>query len=338
MILVLNCGSQSIKWKLYDEKLKQLKEKEISVLNSKEFGKKLEEELGSLKEHEITYIGHRVVHGGEEYVQATVINKRGLKKLEKFNYLAPLHNPFNTLGIKIAMKVFPKAKEVAVFDTEFYSNFSEEVYSYALPAKLVKKKGYRKYGFHGISHKYASEQAAKEIKKPYNKLKIISCHLGGGASVTAISKGKAVDTSMGYTPLDGVAMMTRCGDIDPGIILELMKDYPVAKIKHILNKESGLYGICGKDNMLAILDGIKKGNKKAILSLDIYTYRIKKYIGAYCAIMGGCDLIVFTGTIGYRSAKIRKMILKDLPFKVKDIEIKPDEELAIAQQVVNFKK
>lgn len=338
MILVLNCGSQSIKWKLYDKSLKQLKEKEISVLNSKDFSKNLEEELNSLKEYEISYIGHRVVHGGKEYINPTLINKRGLKKLESFNYLAPLHNPYNTLGIEIGMKIFPKAKEIAVFDTEFYKNIPEKAYTYALSSKIIKKKGYRKFGFHGISHEYSSKQGAKEIKKPYNNLKIISCHLGGGSSVTAINKGKAIDTSMGYTPLDGLAMMTRSGDIDPGIILELLKDYTLAEVKHILNKKSGLYGICGKDNMLSILEEVKKGNKRAILALDIFVYRIRKYIGAYYVILGGCDLIVFTGTIGYRSKKIRNMILKDLPFSTKNIEIKSDEELAIAQQVSSFVK
>jgi acetate kinase len=338
MILVLNCGSQSIKWKLYDKSLTLLKEKEISVLNSKEFEKTLKEELNLLKENKISYIGHRVVHGGEKYTKTTLIDKGELKKLESFNYLAPLHNPFNTLGISICMKVFPEAKEIAVFDTEFYSDLPKEAYTYALSLKVAQKKGYRKFGFHGISHEYASKQAAKEIKKPYNKLKIISCHLGGGSSVSAISKGKAVETSMGYTPLDGLAMMTRCGDVDPGIVLDLLKDNTLTEVKHILNKESGLYGICGKDNMLAILEEVKKDNKKAQLALDIYTYRIKKYIGAYYAVMGGCDLIVFTGTIGYRSSKIRNMILNNLPIKAKDIEIKPDEELAIAQKIVNFRK
>jgi acetate kinase len=338
MILVLNCGSQTIKWKLYNKELNLLKEKEISVLNSKEFRKRLEEELNSLKEYKISCIGHRVVHGGEKYTKPTLIDKRELKKLEKFNYLAPLHNPYNTLGISIGIKVFPKAKEIAVFDTEFYKNLSEEVYTYALSSKIAKKKGYRKFGFHGISHEYASKQAAKKIKKPYKKLKIISCHLGGGTSVSAIFKGKAIDTSMGYTPLDGLAMMTRSGDIDPGIVLDLMKENTLPQIKHILNKESGLYGICGKDNMLSILKEIKKGNKKAKLALDIYVYRIKKYIGAYYSILGGVDLIVFTGTIGYRSAKIRNMILRDLPINVKSIEIKPDEELAIARHSIEFRK
>lgn len=337
MILVLNCGSQSIKWKLYNNSLKLLKEKGIDVLRSSEFSKVLEKELNSLKEYNILYIGHRVVHGGREYFEPTLMNIKELKKLEKISHLAPLQNPYNILGIKVAMKVFPKAKEIAVFDTEFYKNFSEKVYSYALSSKIVKKEGYRKYGFHGISHEYASKTAAKEIKKPYNKLKIINCHLGGGSSITAISKGKAVDTSMGFTPLEGLAMMTRSGDIDPGIIIELFRKNNLKDIERILNKESGLYGICGRKTMLSVLDGIKKGDKKAKLALDIFVYRIKKYIGAYYSILGGCDLIVFTGTIGYGSAKIRNMIMKDLPFKAKGIKIKPNEELAIAQKILKLK-
>lgn len=310
MMLVLNCGSQSIKWKIYSKDLKLKKQGE-----SKRF-KDLKIDLKNI-DCEIDLVGHRVVHGGTKFKKPTKINRAVLKELKKLNNLAPLHNPYNLLGIKIALKTFPQAKQIAVFDTEFYNNLLPKSYIYPLPEDLRKK--YRRFGFHGISHEY--------IASKYPQGKIISCHLGGGTSVTAIKNGKAIDTSMGYTPLGGLMMMTRSGDIDPGVIIMLGK-----KAHRILNYESGVKGICGLSDMRDVL---RKNDKKTKLALDIYTYQLQKYIGAYYAILGGCDLLIFTGAIGYGSAKIRNMVVKDLKIlnKTKVLAIKPSEELTIARKI-----
>ena len=339
MILVLNCGSQSIKWKLFDRGLKLKKEGKREVFNSKNYQKILKEELSKLDNFRknIEKVGHRVVHGGEKFRKPTKVNKKVLKELEKFNKLAPLHNPFNILGIKVAREVFPKSQQIAVFDTEFYGNLPKKAYIYPLPENLRKKYKFRRFGFHGISHEYVAKTAAKKIKKPFEKLKIITCHLGGGSSITAIKNGMVVDTSMGFTPLEGLVMMTRPGDIDPGIILELVKKLPLKKVNTILNFKSGLKGLSGYEDMLKILNLVKKGDKKAKLALEVFVYRIKKYIGAYFGILGGCDLLVFGGTIGYGSPKIRNMICKDMNIlkNSRILAIKTNEELAIAKKISN---
>jgi len=334
MILILNCGSQSIKWKLFDKNLRLKKKGKKEVFNTRNFRRDLKKELSSIEE-DINIVGHRVVHGGERFRKPTEITKQVLKELEKFNKLAPLHNPFNVLGIKIARKIFPKSKQIAVFDTEFYANLPKKAYIYPLPEEIRKKYGFRRFGFHGISHEYVAKEAAKKINKPFEKLKIITCHLGGGSSITAIKNGRAIDTSMGFTPMEGIVMMTRSGDIDPGIILELAKNFSFKKINEILNFKSGLKGISGSEDMLEILKKAKKGNKKARLALEIFAYRVQKYIGAYYAVLGGCDLLVFTGAIGSGSAKIRNMICRNLTIlqNTKILVIKTDEELAIASKI-----
>jgi len=311
MILVLNCGSQSIKWKVFDKKFKLKNQGKVSNK------KALKKELKKIQE-EIDLVGHRVVHGGDEFLKPTKITKSVLKKLKKYNKLAPLHNPYNLLGVKIAQKIFPKAKHVAVFDTEFFTDLPFVSKNYALPEKLRKK--YKRFGFHGISHEYVSQKVKSS--------RVISCHLGGGCSITAIKNGKAIDTSMGFTPMEGLIMMTRSGDIDPGIVLDLGK-----KAKKILNKQSGMKGLTGEDKMLKIL---KKKNKKNKQALEMFVYRIRKYIGAYYAILGGCDVLVFTGMIGAGDLITRKLVCKDLKILkgVKVISIKPEEELAIAQKII----
>ena len=341
MILVLNCGSQSIKWKLFEEKkLKPKKRGERPVLKKKNYPNILEEELTKLDSYQdkISVIGHRFVHGGENFRKPTKITPAILKELRKLNKLAPLHNPFNLLGIKKSKKIFSKIPQIAVFDTEFYSRLPEESYIYPLPQKINKKFGFRRFGFHGISHEYVAREGAEILKKPFKKLKIITCHLGGGASITAIKNGRAIDTSMGFTPLAGLMMMTRCGDIDPGIVLELCKNFSVKKVEQLLNFESGIKGICGDDNMLKVLKKIKKRDKKARLALKIWVYQIQKYIGAYFAILGGCNLLIFTGAIGAGSRKIRNMICKNLDIlkRTNVLAIKTDEELAIAKKIKNL--
>lgn len=355
MILVLNCGSQSIKWKVFDENLKAVKEGRCSVLNSQDYQKILEAELKSIgvSDTPITAVGHRVVHGRDIFREPTEITEINLPDLEKLNHLAPLHNPFNVLGIKTCQSIFnpstgsgQKIPQIAVFDTEFFKDLPEYAYTYALPEEIVKEFGFRRYGFHGISHEYVAKKAAEMTKKPFEKLKIITCHLGGGASITAIKSGKAIDTSMGFTPMQGLVMMTRPGDIDAGVILELAREFTLDKINDIINKESGIKGICGENEMLKVLEKIESGDKKAKLALDVFVYSIQKYIGSYFAILGGCDALVFTGSIGFGSKKIRDMICEDLnilknpstAFRTgtKVLAIETDEEQGILSKIVAF--
>ena len=353
-ILVLNCGSQSIKWKVFDEKLKVAKEGKSVVLDQNSFQKSLEDELKKIGNAKIDLIGHRVVHGKDIFKEPTEITAENIKELEKLNNLAPLHNPFNVLGIKACQDIFNPSTnsgrvvpQIAVFDTEFFKDLPEKAYTYALPESIAKEFGFRRYGFQGTSHEYVAKKAAELIKKPFNKLKIITCHLGGGASITAIKNGKAIDTSMGFTPMEGLVMMTRAGDMDSGIVLELVREFTLGKTNEILNKESGVKGICGEGEMLKVLEKIKSGDNKAKLALDVFVYSIQKYIGAYYAILGGCDVLVFTGAIGSGSAEITNMICKDLNIlnpsaslrasKTKILAIETDEELAIAQKIINLK-
>ncbi len=347
MILVLNCGSQSIKWKIFNKGLGFLVGKKIEIKNftpldkkpsngARNFKKVLTRELKKIKilqEGQILAIGHRVVHGGKKFREPIEITRKVLRELGKYNRLAPLHNPFNVLGIKIAKKIFPKTRQIAVFDTGFYKDLPERSYIYALPWKLALKHGFRRFGFHGISHEYAVREAAKKINKPFNKLKIISCHLGGGSSITAVKFGRAVDTSMGFTPLEGLVMMTRSGDIDPGIILEMASKK--LSVDKILNFQSGIKGISGFSDMRKVLKEVERKNKKAKLALEIFCYHIQKYIGAYFAVLGGCDALVFTGMIGFGSKIIRDMICKDLNIlkNTKVFAVETDEELTIARKV-----
>ena len=336
MLIVLNCGSQSLKYKVFDQKLNLVKQKEKRIKDQKFFKKTLEEELEELLHlrNTVKKVCHRVVHGGEKFREPMRITKKNLKELKKYENCAPLHNPYNILGIETSLKVFPEAEQVAVFDTGFYGRLPKKAFVYPLPEALRKKYGFRKFGFHGISHEYAARQGAKKLGKPFNKLRIISCHLGGGASITAIKKGRAVDTSMGFTPLEGLVMMTRSGDIDPGVLIQMSRDLSFQKLDEILNRSSGVKGICGFSEMKKVLSAIKKGNKKAGLALDIFVYRIQKYIGAYFAVLGGCDLLVFTGAIGAGSRKIRNMIIRDLKIlnKTKILSIETNEELLIAKK------
>jgi len=333
MILILNCGSQSIKWKVYNEKLKLVKQGKREVFITEEFENILSDELGKIAE-DITLVGHRVVHGGE-FTKPIKITAEVLEDLEKISHLAPLHNPYNILGVKTAQKIFINIPNIAVFDTEFFSNLPEIAYTYALPEKFK----FKRYGFHGTSHEYVAKKSAEMLKKPFNKLKIITCHLGGGSSITAIKNGKVIDTSMGFTPQEGLVMMTRPGNIDAGIVLEFAKEFGAEEAGKILNKESGMKGICGESEFLKILEKAKSGDKKAKLAFDIFVYSIQKYIGAYFAILGGCDILVFTGSIGVGNPKTRNSVCKGLDIlkKTKIIAIESNEELAIAEKIIKIK-
>ncbi len=341
MILILNCGSQSVKWKIFGNDLKLKREGEKEIFSEAKYKKILKEEIKKLAKFEsgIEMVGHRIVHGGDEFKEPIFLDSEKIKEIKKYNHLAPLHNPFNILGIETAIKFFPKAKHFAVFDTSFYSQLPEETRYYALDRKVAEKYNIKRFGFHGISHEYATKEAVRITGKSLRKAKIISCHLGGGASITAIKNGKVVDTSMGFTPMEGLIMMTRSGDIDPGIIIELKRHLSIKRINEILNNESGVKGISGEGDMLRLLEKEKKGDKNARLALKMFVYRIRKYIGAYSAVLGGCDLLIFTGSIGFGSSKIRKMISKNLFIleEAKIIPIRPDEELAIARKIKKLK-
>ena len=339
MILVLNCGSQSIKWKIFNKKLEIVDAGKCDVLNQEDFQICLERELAKIDRTKIDLIGHRVVHGKDIFKKPTLITKENINDLEAINHFAPLHNPFNVAAIKTCKRIFENIPNIAVFDTEFFSELPEKVYTYAIPEEITKEFGFRRYGFHGTSHEYVARKAAEALKKPFNRLKIITCHLGGGASITAIKNGRAIDTSMGFTPMQGLVMMTRAGDIDSGIVLDLVKGFTLDKAREILNKESGIKGICGESEMLKVLLMAKSGDKNAKLAFDVFVYSIKKYIGSYFAILGGCDVLVFTGSIGAGLKITRNAVCKDLDIlkNTKILAITTDEELAIAQKIIKLK-
>lgn len=339
-VLVINCGSSSLKYEVYDmpSRLslgKGLVERigsKIGSISQKKNGNKYTKEtpipdhkiamklvmeaLTDAKEgiisdmSEVGAVGHRVVHGGEKYSSSVVIDDEVLKAIDEYSDLAPLHNPANLTGIIESMNVLPDVKHVAVFDTAFHQTLPPSSYLYGLPYELYEKYKIRRYGFHGTSHRYVANQALRLVKRVAENTNIITCHLGNGASVTAIENGKSVDTSMGFTPLEGLIMGTRSGDIDPSIITYLLdKGYDKDRINTMLNKESGLLGMTGISNdMRDILDAYDKGNVLAKQALDAYAYRIRKYIGGYSANLVKVDVLVFTGGIGENASRIRAMI------------------------------
>lgn len=265
---------------------------------------------------EIKAIGHRVVHGGEDFPEAVKINSDVRKKIYQNIQLAPLHNPYNLKAIDAALKVFPDVPHVAVFDTSFYQKMSPCAYYYALPLNLYKEYKIRRYGFHGISHKYACENAALILKKPMKNLKIISFHLGQGCSVSAIKGCFPVDTSMGFSPLSGLVMTTRCGNVDPEIVIYLSKlGWNITEIETMLNKEAGILGVSGvSDDMKDVIKEARNGDKRSKLAIDIFCYSARKYFFSYYGILEGADTIIFTGGIGENSPLIRAMILKGTGF------------------------
>ncbi len=282
----------------------------IDALINKEYGV-----IDSMDE--IKAVGHRVVHGGEFFSKSVLIDENVKKAIDQCSQLAPLHNPPNLIGIEACERTMPGVPQVAVFDTAFHQTMDKVAYLYALPYELYEKYKIRRYGFHGTSHKYVSQKAAEMLGKPIEELKIITLHLGNGSSVTAVKNGKSVDTSMGFTPLEGVIMGTRCGEIDPAILTFLMEkenlDYN--QVNSLLNKESGVLGISGVSSDFRDLDdAIREGNKRAKLALDMFCYSVKKYIGEYAVAMGGVDAIVFTAGVGENNAEAREEITSELAF------------------------
>ncbi|HHL57704.1 MAG TPA: acetate kinase [Bacteroidetes bacterium] len=353
-IIILNCGSSSIKFQLVDmpgnkviskglvEKV-GLEESIIKLQNDNgadlktnkhipDHQKGIEEVLnllvsadyGSLKSlDEIGAVGHRVVHGGEDFSGSVPITDEVIKALEKNVELAPLHNPPNLAGIYTMKKLLPKVPQVGVFDTAFHQTMPEHVYLYAVPFVLYEKYKVRRYGFHGTSHKYISQRACDILGVDIKTQKIITCHLGNGSSMAAIMNGKSYDTSMGMTPAEGLIMGTRTGDIDPGALLYMAEkeETSISETSNLLNKKSGMLGISGvSSDMRDIENAANEGNHRAQLALEMFAYRAKKYIGAYAAAMGGVDIIVFAGGIGEMDAETRKRILNGLEFLGIDLD------------------
>ncbi|PMC37038.1 acetate kinase [Bacillus sp. UMB0899] len=344
-IIAINAGSSSLKFQLFDMPSEKVLTKglvERIGINDSVFSISVNDEkqtevtdipdhavavkillskltdLGIIKSlDEINGIGHRVVHGGEVFNDSVLITDETLQKIEELSDLAPLHNPANVVGIKAFKEVLPNVNAVAVFDTAFHQTMPEQSFLYSLPYEYYEKYGIRKYGFHGTSHKYVSERAADILGRPVEHLRLISCHLGNGASIAAIEGGKSIDTSMGFTPLAGVAMGTRSGNIDPALIPFIMEktNKSADEVLDILNKKSGILGISGLSSDLRdIHKAAEEGNERAKTALEVFASRIHKYIGSYAARMSGVDAIIFTAGIGENSSDIRARVLKGLEF------------------------
>jgi acetate kinase len=346
-ILVINCGSSSIKYSLFSlPAFNQVLNGVIENIGQTGFvsnhHKGVEALFKRLKKKGIPLssikgVGHRVVHGGEKFTRSVKIDKKVIATIRKNFRLAPLHNPANLEGILACKKFLPKVKQVAVFDTAFHQTMPEHSYLYALPYDFYKRYSIRRYGFHGTSHQYVAKEAARKLNKPLTRLKLITVHLGNGCSITAIDKGKSVDTSMGFTPLEGLVMGTRSGDIDPAVLIYLFENQglTIEDIGNVLNKKSGLIGISGLSNDMRKIKKTVSKSQRSRLALDMFIYRIKKYIGAYIAVLKGCDALVFTAGIGENNPDIVKKITSDLGCflkkKPKVMTIPTKEELMIAR-------
>jgi len=389
----INAGSSSLKWQLYlmpEEKVlaKGLLER-IGLkdsISTVKFDGRSEKQVLDIADHmqavkillddlkrfniiesydEITGVGHRVVAGGEHFKDSALVDEEVIQKVEELSLLAPLHNPANAAGIRAFREILPDITSVVVFDTSFHTTMPEKAYRYPIPTKYYTENKVRKYGAHGTSHEYVAKEAAKILGRPIEELKLITCHIGNGASITAVDKGVSVDTSMGFTPLGGVMMGTRTGDIDPAIIPYLMQytdDFNTPEdISRVLNRESGLLGVSEKSSdMRDIHEAMRAGDAKAQLANDIFVDRIQKYIGQYLAVLNGADAIIFTAGIGENSVTIRELVINGISWfgcdvdpeknvrgaegvisspdaKVKVLVIPTDEELVIARDVERFK-
>lgn len=360
-ILVLNCGSSSIKYALYDMDTKTVmtsggaervgldgafvkvklangdKKKVMHDIPEHTEGVKfifsllVDPEIGVIKDlKEIDAVGHRTVHGGEKFNKSVRLTEEVLKVYEECNDLAPLHNPANLKGIRAVQELMPEMPQVGVFDTAFHQTMPKEAFMYALPYDLYEKYGVRRYGFHGTSHRYVSQRVCEFLGvKPEGK-KIITCHIGNGASIAAVKDGKCVDTSMGLTPLEGLIMGTRSGDVDGGALTFIEKKLGLDAdgLSDLLNKKSGMLGITGiSSDMREIEKAFEEGNERAKLAFDMYFYRIRKYIGAYAAAMDGCDIIVFTAGVGENQPSLREEVCKKLTYLGVEIDVEKNKNL-----------
>lgn len=394
-VLVINCGSSSLKYQVINSDKEEVLAKGICerigidgrLVYQPEGGEKeitnaampthteavrmvlealVNPKTGVLKSlDEIDAVGHRLVHGGEEFACSTVIDDEVLAAVERCSDLAPLHNPANLIGVRACKEVLHNVPMVGVFDTAFHQTMPEEAYLYGLPYKYYEQYKIRKYGFHGTSHSYVSKRAAEILNQPYESLKTIVCHLGGGASICAIQNGKSIDTSMGLSPLEGLVMGTRSGDIDPSVIEFIMKkeNLELTDVMQILNKDSGVYGLSGLSSDFRDLEkAASEGNEKAMMARNVFCYRAAKYIGGYVAAMNGVDLICFTAGLGENDSYIREKICSYLGYlgitldkeankaraieimlstpdsKVKVMMVPTDEELAICRETVALLK
>lgn len=396
-VLVLNCGSSSIKYKLYDmsnesvlgqggiEKL-GLKDSFLKFKLPNGEKKTIEKfmpehtvgveliletltnaEYGCIKSlNEIDAVGHRLVHGGEKFNTSVIITPEVIDKMNECTDLAPLHNPANLKGVAAITKILPDVPQVGVFDTAFHQTMPDYAYMYALPYEYYEKYGVRRYGFHGTSHRYVAKRTCEFFGLDYNNSRIITCHLGGGGSVTAVLNGKSIDTSMGLTPVEGLVMGTRSGDVDLGAITYIMdkEKMDVAAVNNMINKKSGVLGVSGvSSDMRDILAAMAEGNKRADLAMNMFNYRLLKYIGAYMAVLGGVDVIAFTGGIGEKQNETRDYICRKLEYlgvkfdvalndkvrgdeveistkdsKIRVAVIATDEELTIARDTMDLVK
>lgn len=395
-VLVINCGSSSLKFQLIDSDNEKVLAKGLcerigidgsSITYESEMCKKFTNELempshneairavinaltdkenGVIQDmSEVKAVGHRVVHGGEYFSKSSIVTDEVIAKIEECNYLAPLHNPANIIGIKACMEIMKDTPNVVVFDTAFHQTMPEEAYLYGLPRKYYDENKIRRYGFHGTSHSFVSKRVAEIMERPLEELKTIVCHLGNGASICAVDGGKSVDTSMGLTPLAGVMMGTRSGDIDPGIleIIAEIENKDVSEVTNILNKESGIAGLSGvSSDFRDIAKAIEEGNINAKSALNAYVRTVVRFVGAYAAVMNGVDCIVFTAGVGENNSVVREAVCKHLEYlgitldkkanskrgeevmistpesKVKVYVVPTNEELAIARETVELLK
>ncbi|MDN5346597.1 MAG: acetate kinase [Clostridia bacterium] len=346
-ILVLNCGSSSVKYQLFDMEEEKVLARGLveriglarGVLTHRPAGKEkmvqeseipdhqkairlvldalIHPEFGVLKKfQEIDGIGHRAVHGGT-LSSSLLVDEKTKEVIKELEVLAPLHNGPSLRGIEACEKILPGIPQVAVFDTAFHQSMPDYAYTYSLPYEICQKHKIRRYGFHGTSHKYVAQRAAALMKRPLEELKIITCHLGNGSSITAVKEGKSIDTSMGFTPLAGLTMGTRCGDIDPAIVTFLMmkEDYSPAEVDELLNRKSGVLGVSGLSSDFRDLEkAIDEGNDRARLAWDVFVYTVKKFIGAYAAALNGLDALVFTAGLGENSPRVRADICRDMDY------------------------
>ncbi len=336
-VLVLNCGSSSVKYQLFDmaaesvlawglvERIGEPESRaalqvrgadgdaarEVTDDPVPDHAEALERILDALERAglggDLVGVGHRVVHGGETFVAPTVIDGQVIAGIKAQVPLAPLHNPANLLGIEVAMAALPEVRQVAVFDTAFHQSLPPRAYRYALPASLYTDYGVRRYGFHGTSHAYVARRAAEHLGRPLEACNLITAHLGNGASVTAIEGGRSVDTSMGLSPLEGLVMGTRSGDLDPAVVFHLMREAGLSadEVERLLNRESGLKGLCGANDLRHIEQRARDGDADATLALEVFCHRLRKYLGAYAAVLGRVDALVFTAGIGENSPTVR---------------------------------
>ena len=335
-VLVINCSSTTIKYQLLNSVsghiLSQGRAERGNGEND-DYNDALEDMLAHLDVKDIDAVGHRVVHGGCQFYDSVIINDDVVDAIERYAGLAPLYNPFNVAGIRAAKKIFPDLDHVAVFDTAFHSRMPRRAWNYALPGDIVEKHKIRRFGFHGISHNKVARRAAGYLQTPVEELRLISCHLGSDASVCAVEYGRSIETSMGMTPLEGLVMGSRAGDVDPGIVIQLCRELGIEATEHLLNNNSGLQGVSGLGSDMAVIEAkAAEGFEPARLAIALFAHQVRKYIGAYIAVMGGVDAVILTGEIGQNSAVIRQRILQRFEYIGLHIDFDTNGDVLVSEK------